>query len=368
MVASIAGITFAVLLMFMEFGFLNAMYDSHTEILRLFNADLILVNRLSYSISVNSSLSRRRLYQALSIRGVENAFPLYMENRAFRLQSPDDRRRHIIRVIAYDLHNPVLKELPAAKDRDALGMPDTALIDLKSKKFFGNPTPGIECELTKQRIRIVGTFSLGTDFINDGNLIMSADNFARLFPPLLVQGEVRKQVQAVLVQVSPDYAASQVKTNLQDSLPEDTAVYTKSEIIEKEKLFWKASTSVGYVFWLATLMGFSVGVVVCYQILYTGVVDHLPQFGTLKAMGFKDSYLIGSVLRQAFMLAALGFVPGLLGSLVLYRWIEILTGLPMRLAAARVLLVLVLTVAMCVLSGIIAVRRAITADPAEVFQ
>jgi putative ABC transport system permease protein len=110
-----------------------------------------------------------------------------------------------------------------------------------------------------------------------------------------------------------------------------------------------------------------VGVIICYQILFTDVVDHLPQFATLKAIGYHGGFLVRVVLGESLCLALLGFVPGLGLSAVLYAMVDALTGLPMVLTVWRGGLVLALTVAMCLLSGLIAVRKVVAADPADVF-
>jgi putative ABC transport system permease protein len=114
-------------------------------------------------------------------------------------------------------------------------------------------------------------------------------------------------------------------------------------------------------------MGFVVGVVICYQILSADISDHLSEFATLKAIGYSNSYLTGVVLQEAVFLAVLGFVPGLVISYLLYGLLGQNTGLPLRLNVWRTGLVLVLAVAMCMCSALLAVRKVHQTDPAEVF-
>jgi putative ABC transport system permease protein len=105
----------------------------------------------------------------------------------------------------------------------------------------------------------------------------------------------------------------------------------------------------------------------CYQILFTEVTDHLPQFATLKAMGYTSRYVLAVVLGQALVLSVLGFVLGISIGAVLYHLLGAATGSPMRLTIARAALVLLLTVTMAMVAGGLAVRRAMTSEPAEVF-
>jgi putative ABC transport system permease protein len=97
------------------------------------------------------------------------------------------------------------------------------------------------------------------------------------------------------------------------------------------------------------------------------VADHLPEFATLKAMGYSDRYLAGIVLKQALLLAVVGFIPGVVLSGLLYLILGQLTGLPLLLSPPRAGIVLLLTVLMCSASGVLTVRKLRSADPADLF-
>jgi putative ABC transport system permease protein len=126
-------------------------------------------------------------------------------------------------------------------------------------------------------------------------------------------------------------------------------------------------TPTGFVFTLGLIVGFIIGVMICYQILYNEINDHLPQFATLKAIGFSDRYLVGVVLKEAVLLAILGLVPGILASQLFYSAMIRFSGLHMELTPTRIGLVAALTLVMCVVSAVLAVVRILKTDPAEVF-
>jgi putative ABC transport system permease protein len=151
-------------------------------------------------------------------------------------------------------------------------------------------------------------------------------------------------------------------------LPDDVDVLTKQELLDRESRYWQDNTAIGFIFSLGMVVGFIVGIIICYQILYTNVNNYLPQFATLKAIGYTDGHLVGVVLQQAVFLAVLGFIPALAVSQLLFSVVAGLTGLLMFLTPLRIGSIFVLTVAMCVVSGAMAVRRILTADPAEVFR
>ena len=121
------------------------------------------------------------------------------------------------------------------------------------------------------------------------------------------------------------------------------------------------------MFGIGLVIGFLIGVIICYQILYTEIADHLGQYATLKAMGHENRFLRSLVRIEALLLSLLGFGPGLGAGLLLYDILQRLSGIVMALTPARALLVLVLTMLMCLLAGNLAVRKALSADPAELF-
>jgi putative ABC transport system permease protein len=114
-------------------------------------------------------------------------------------------------------------------------------------------------------------------------------------------------------------------------------------------------------------MGFVIGLVITYQVLYTDVANHLPEYATLKAMGYSDLYLVGVVFQQSLWLSLLGYAPGIALTWQLYKLTAQATFLPMEITPGRAALALTLTVVMCFLSGLLAMRKLRQADPAEIF-
>lgn len=170
-----------------------------------------------------------------------------------------------------------------------------------------------------------------------------------------------------LVKLAAHADAAAVKSALRSALPDDVAVLTLEEFVEQEKDFWGNTTPIGFVFGLGMVMGFIIGAGICYQILSSDVGDHQAEYATLKAIGYRNRHLTWVILQEALLLAVLGFLPGIALGWLLYAAVAGWTGLPMRLTLARSLLILVLTLLMCALSGVIALRKVHTADPAEVF-
>jgi putative ABC transport system permease protein len=211
-------------------------------------------------------------------------------------------------------------------------------------------------------------FSLGTDFAYDGNVVTSDVNFRRLFDVPSSSRGILDRVDLGLVRLESGRSAPEVRDALAARLSGDVKVQTKAEFERQELEFWRASTPIGYVFKLGALMGFLVGVIICYQILYSDIHDHLAEFATLKAMGYTRTYFVGVVIQEALLLSLVGFVPGVGASAVLYAWLADRTGLPLNLTWPLAGLVLGMTVAMCVGSGCLSLRKLLAADPAELFR
>jgi putative ABC transport system permease protein len=370
-VTSLAGVGFAVLLMFMFTGFMNALYDSQIQLLNQFNGEIIIINRLKTNMFVPRSFARRRLYQARAFEEVEDAYAVYSSDANWK--NPITKQSRAVRVIAFNLDEPVLNLPEVMPYLKALQLPETAIIDTKVRPEVGPTEAGIRTELADRRITIVGTFSLGTDFAaGNGNLIMSDQNFLRYFANRGPEEDERSFATADVgvVKLKPGANLDRVLKTLRQNLPSDVLVLPRDGedgFVDRERTYWEENTNIGFVFSLLTSMGFVVGIILVYQILYTDVADHWAEYATLKAMGYKNLFLLGVVMQEAVILSFLGFIPGFLVSHLIYSLAEDATGLFFQMTLVRVTRLWIMTFVMCLVSGAIAVRRVQSTDPADVF-
>ncbi len=142
---------------------------------------------------------------------------------------------------------------------------------------------------------------------------------------------------------------------------------TRDELRDKERDFWEHVTPVGIVFDIGVVMGFIVGLAICYQVLFSEVSDRVAEFATLKAMGYTNGALLSLIVQEGVYLAVLGYAAGVAVSAGLFAWLQRQTGLNMTLKPPDLAVILVLTVLMCVLSGLLAGRRLARVDPAELY-
>lgn len=366
LLVALSGIAFADVLIFMQLGFQNALYDSNTRLNRVLHTDIVLISPKARNIQNLSTFSRRRLYQASSISGVKSAEALYLSMITWK--NPQTRRETSIQVIGVNPDQPAFQLSEVNQQLDKIKLPDTLLFDHDSKGDYKQTIAQIEqgktvtTEIENHTITLGGLFKLGTSFGADGNLITSDQNFLRLFP-----GRQAASINLGMIYLEPGYDPKQVATALRTYLPDDVKVLTHEEFIQFEENYWQKESPIGFIFGLGVSMGFIVGIIIVYQVLSTDVNAHIKEYATLKAMGYRNLYLLGVIFEEAVILAFLGFMPGAIVPLGLYHLTRNATNLPIYMTLARALLVLVLTIVMCLISGAIATRKLQAADPADMF-
>ncbi|MBA4735600.1 MAG: FtsX-like permease family protein [Synechococcus sp.] len=366
LLVALAGISFAGILMFMQLGFRDGLFDASVTAHRLFDADVVLISPRSASSVSMEAFPRRRLVQTLADSDVDGVTPVHWGLMLWR--NPETRRNRSILALGFNPDDPFFVDPSLAEKTDALKQKGRILFDQLSRPEFGPIADWyrdgrvVETEIAGNRVRVAGLVSLGTSFGADGNLLTSTETFLDLMPQ-----KPPGAIEVGLVRLKPGADPEQVVSRLGQRLPKDVLVLTKQGFIDFEQNYWKSSTSIGFIFTLGAAMGFVVGCVIVYQVLYTDVSDHLPEYATLMAMGYRLSHLLGVVVREGFYLAAMGYVPAYLAGQGLYWFVRDATKLPVGMDLSRALTVLVMILVMCMLSSFLAMRRLIDADPAEIF-
>jgi putative ABC transport system permease protein len=245
---------------------------------------------------------------------------------------------------------------------------DRVIFDRASRAEFGDiatlfqQSNPLSVQINDNQLWVAGLFTMGVSFGADGTMITSDSTFLRLFPD-----RKPEEIDIGLIKLKPGTDLAQAQTALRAYLPKDVLVLTRVEFGDREKQYWATSTPTGFIFGFGAVIGFIVGIVIVYQILYSDVSDHLPEYATLKAMGYSDSFLVGILIQEALILAILGFIPGFILSSGFYLIAAQATLLPIGMTASRAILVLSLTIAMCTISGGVAMQKLRSADPADIF-
>ncbi|QFS46767.1 ABC transporter permease DevC [Nostoc sphaeroides] len=363
---ALAGISFADILMFMQLGFRDALYYSNVRFHSSLQGDIVLINSQSSAVLAMRSFSQRRLYKALELPAVQSVHPIYLDFTIWK--NPVTGRPRSILIFGMNPETNIVNLPGVQENLDKLKLPDVVLFDRSSRVEYGpiaaNYDQGktVTAEVRRRRIKVEGLFTLGASFGADGNLITSDINFLRIF-----SNRQKGLIDIGLIRLKPGADANIVAQELRKYLPNEVNVLTKQEFIDFERNYWANSTAIGFIFTLGTVMGFIVGTVIVYQILYTEVADHLAEYATLKAIGYTQNYLLTVILQEALLLAVLGYFPGIVFALFMYKSARDATLLPVFMSFERAVMVLILTMLMCIISGAIAVRKLRSADPADIF-
>ena len=366
LLVAIAGISFAGILMFMQLGFRDGLFDASVTVHRLLDADLVLISPRSKSSISMSGFPKRRLIQALAQNQVLSVAPVNLNYLLWR--NPENLKTRSILALGFNPEDSLLIDEKFNAKAESLKNPGRVLFDTLSRPEFGpieewyTDGRNVETEVAGKRVKVEGLVKLGPSFGADGNLITSRETFLRLLP-----SNPKGSIEIGLIKLSDKSDQQLIKNILNKSLPNDVRVLSKKEFIDFEKNYWRDSTAIGFIFSLGALMGFVVGCVVVYQILYSDVSDHLPEYATLMAMGYKLKSLLFVVAREGFLLALFGYLPAYFSGQILYAVIRNSTKLPISMDASKSVLIFILILVMCMGSAAIAMRKLVDADPAEIF-
>ena len=220
---------------------------------------------------------------------------------------------------------------------------------------------GVATEVGRQRVRIAGHYTRGAGLVASGSLLVSERGFFQAIP------RSSDRVSFALVSLAAGENAEAVAQRLRAALPDDVEVLTRKQTLQRETHRWVYETNYGLIFLSGVFVAVIVGTAIVYQVLTSEVTTLLPEYATLRAMGYPNRFLAGVVLQQALVLALFGFLPGLAISEAMYTVTSAGAGIPIRFTWLNLSLVFSLSILMCMVSGLLAMRKTFQADPADLF-
>ncbi|MDZ4656440.1 MAG: FtsX-like permease family protein [Bythopirellula sp.] len=394
----VAGVGFAVVLIFMQLGFLGGITRTATQIYDALDFDLMLRSPAYLHLTEARSFSRFRVHQAASLPEVTHARPFYLGLSEWQAPVFDNTNttdvqagqwRGII-TMGTDPNDPGFVREDIAEATKLLTDPRYVLVDVKSTPDYGPKNGrrfseadiGVETALGPNLVQIVGLFKLGAGMASNGACLTNIQGYVRACPWQTVEDvtfgllklredadpeEVREQLQLIYGIPDPAYDPLDLSSNPAALTDRNVEILTRSEVIEREEYRWVHETPLGQIFSLGVWVAVFVGVAIVYQVLSTDIANMMSEYATLKAMGYTANYLTKVVLLQSVLLALVGYVPSLVISWGLYRLLEALSGMPMVMTPGIMISVLSLAILMCVISGMAALRKLYQADPADLF-
>jgi putative ABC transport system permease protein len=357
---ALSGISFAILLIFMQLGFYAAARTSATSVYDALDFDVLVLSPQYVFLARPADFVRQRLEQARAIPGVESVVPVWIGLGEWR--SPETRERWNILTVGIEPAQRPFRD-PAVNDQLSLLIPrDTALGDLLSRSEQGHPVPGVTSEVQHHHIRIVGQYAIGGGFVAGATLITSRETFLEVFK----QGSPDR-INLGLVKIAPGASARAVAEEIKTRLWPVATALTRSDSAKAEQSFWLKVKPIGIMFTSGLLVAFVAGAVILYQVLASEVQNRLREYATLKALGYNTGFVYGIVVRQALLFSGLGFIPAFFFALVLYFLLRTQAMVPVTMEFTRVIGVFLLTSVMCLSATFLAIRKLRAADPAELF-
>lgn len=374
-IVSIAGVTFALLLVFVQLGFRGAVANTATIVYGKLKFDVVVQSREYLHLYEPRRIDRNWIDILKAHPDIENIEPFWIMLN--RWQSPSDGRFRAIGMMAVAPDSEVI-ELPEVIEKlKRLSGPNDVLIDRATRpdygpsvgRKFGDDDIGLSTELGGKTVTIREHFLMGTGLATNGAVLINDVGFG-----MRSGTDVRRTTSMGLIQlregVDPELAAKSIREWLlkRDPRSQDSIrVLSRKEVIAKEHHRWLNETPIGIIFQMGVVLAFMVGAAVVYLVLAQDVANRLPEFATLKAMGYPTRFIAGVVLSQAWWLAVAGYIPAALLAELLYRVTALLAGIPIGMTGQRLIGVAILSFGMCTLSGLGAVRKIWQAEPASLF-
>ncbi len=367
LLAALAGVAFANVLVFVQLGLAGSMAESVAIPYRLFQPNLLIVSPIeSETLSDAATLPRQRLFQAQVHPDVTGGTPVYMGRSTW---ISGHEASSSIQFFGLDPDAGAFFHGALAAPLVSLSLSDTALVDTLTRfvdmRSFADahPEAPVPFEMQNRQLGAIGTVSIGGGFGGDGVFLVSDQTFFHLFPK-----RSSATPSHILLALAPGADPGRVTAELVQLYPPDTVrIRAVAQAMEQEVRYQMTERPTGLIFAFGVAIGVVVGIVIAYQVLSADVADHIREYATFKAMGFRQGFFVGIILEEAIILVAIGFWPGLAFSALFYQSLAYLTNIPIFMTPERAFAVFIGTILACALSGILAMRKLAAADPADLF-
>lgn len=372
-VLSIAGIGIAILLIFMQLGFLGAVRDTAVVVYKKLDFDLVVRSPDYYYLCDGRKFPRQRLYDIARHESVLSIEPFHATLGKWSF--PKEKVQRGIFILGVGNSGKAFSDRATRDEVNKLLTQRLALVDKKSTKaFLGKKSKtgfdesriGEAFELNSKKFKIAGLFEIGSGLAADGAVLLNEEGFARVMPSYS-EDDVTLGLIKLHPGTDPDAAKASIEATLSNSGYSDIQIVTRRQVLNQEVTHWLSGTPVGFIFMAGVAVALAVGSIIVYIVLSSDVTRQIGEYATLKAMGYKNSHLARIVLEQAILLALCGYLGALAISLGLYKLVGVLANLPIQMTGFRLVLVLVASLVMCCGSGFVAIQKLRRADPADLF-
>lgn len=384
---SVAGVGFALLLVFMQLGFQGAVSHTAVNVYEHIPFDVLIRSTDYMHLYEPARIARSHLDVAAGMADVREVIPMWISLQNWRSLPPIENATRMrsytpqylpLAIMGVNPEDRLFDIETIDQMRPLLASDQIVFVDDSTRPDYGPLNGKKFTELDKEReaeigghqFKIAGTFKLGTGLAANAAVLMSAKGFDRVMP-----WDAQNLVSMGFVRLTQPEEAPRVAAQLRDRLgklsPSDRVpaieVMTRAQALTWERQRWLWQTPIGLIFQLGVALSLLVGAAIVYMVLATDVTDRLPEYATLLAMGYTHRYLSSVVLTQAIALGLAGFLLAWGVSEILYRVTGSASGIPIAMNGARVLGVALLAVGVCMVSGTLALSKLWKAEPANLF-
>ena len=355
---TLTGIVFAVVLIVVELGLFVGFTTATSNLIDHAGADLWVSSPKVPYVEMGVPFSDRKLNQVRAVPGVADAQKLISQWTQWKLH---DGAQESVQIIGFNPDSTLGRPWNLVEGRiEDLKDPDAVILDQLYKQKLGVTGVGELFEIRGHRARVVG-FTRGIRSFTTSPYVFATFKHAEDFA-----GMNGSKTTYILVKVAPGVSVEQVRRNILNSV-KDVDVYTSVQFSHMTRFYWMFTTGAGVAVLIAAVLGLIVGFVVVAQTIYATTMDHIREFGTLKAMGAPNSYVYKVILTQAAISAVIGYVLGMIVSLFVVHASQkggaaILMPIPMAIG------MFFLTLTMCMGAALVSINKVTNIDPAMVFK
>lgn len=354
---TLIGVTVSVVLIFATIGMYLGFMQNASVIVDSFSADIWVTSKNLQNFDFAWPIPERKLEQIKEVKGVAATEPMILSFGVMKLVTGGTES---IEVIGLDPNGEFgfPWRLAEGNPQDVKGG-SFVMVDESSFTRLGRLQVGDLREINDQKVKLVG-FTQGIKSITTAPYVFTSYETARKINPLF------RNPAFVLIKTAPGEKAEEVAQRIRDHV-KNIDVYTQADLSAKSRWYWTVATGMGMGFLLMAAVGFVVGMVVVSQTIYSSTLEHLREYGTLKAIGATNWIIYKIIMEQAVINAVIGYSVGLGLSLFIQKGYEAM-GVAMVIPQPMVIALFGVTLAMCLSASMVSIRKIRTLDPVMVFR
>ena len=357
--AAVLAVTFSGLLVVVQLALLLGMFSTVSVVIDKSAADLWVGFRHTQSVDLGRPISPSSDAVAWAHPGVEQI-------ERYVVAYGDLRRGDgapvsvVINVIDTSSQALAFSDLLSAQDRALLREPHAILIDAADTDKLGAKV-GTIIEINGKRARIAGVVE-GLRAIGGVNVVASFATARSLAP------ETADQVSFYLIRLKPGFEPDVVASEIADKSPIPRySVWTARSFSVQSQTYWLLESGAGIGSGFASLLALIVGIVITSQTLSGAILASIKEFAALRALGVSQRSLRAIVIEQSLWVGAIGLASTATLT-VLIAWLGDQWRVAMTFPWWMLMGVAVSMIGIAVLSGLMAMRPLLRAEPASLLR